>query len=87
MPEFGLPNWYTGLPKSLDTSLNNIDSGSSPDETPEDHLKKLDIKTVAVGGWLKVYYDKEFFNGKVLTKAFSSVQFKCLKHPFDMHVS
>ena len=78
MPEFGLPNQYTSLPKSLDMSLDNIDSGSSPDETPEDHLEKLDIETVAVWGWLKVYYEEEFFNGKVLTKASSSVQVKCL---------
>ena len=35
---------------------------------------------------MKVYYEEEVFIGKVLTKTSSSVQVKCLKHLFAIHV-
>lgn len=43
------------------------------------------METVAAGDWLKMYYEQEIFTGKVLTKPLS-VQVKCHKHPFGIHV-
>ena len=45
-----------------DDDLDNLsDDKTDPgyeDGNPEDHLEKLDLERVAVGDWVKVYYEE-----------------------------
>ena len=67
---------YQSSDDDFDDSSDDNTGPGDKDGNSEHHLEKLDTETVAVGDWVKMYYEEDVFAGKVLIKAFSSAQVK-----------